>query len=100
MVWNALLRIPYGDKISYQEFAASFGAANAVRAVGAAIGKNPLPIIIPCHRVIGSDGAMRGYLGGVAIKRWLLDHEAAQSQGVFTRSKYNEDRVAAQNNKK
>ena len=78
MVWNALLRIPYGDKISYQEFAASFGAANAVRAVGAAIGKNPLPIIIPCHRVIRSSGRIEGYKWGSVRKSALIGWEGVK----------------------
>ena len=75
MVWNALLKIPYGEQVSYKEFAASLGRADAVRAVGTAIGMNPLPVVIPCHRVIGSDGRLHGYLAGTEVKRWLLQHE-------------------------
>lgn len=78
MVWEALRDIPYGTTISYQELAGRIGADKAVRAVGAANGANPIPIIIPCHRVIGADGSLTGYGGGIERKRWLLDHEAGQ----------------------
>ncbi|HEX9165343.1 MAG TPA: methylated-DNA--[protein]-cysteine S-methyltransferase [Gemmatimonadales bacterium] len=78
MVWDALREIPYGTTISYQELARRIGAEKAVRAVGAANGANPIPIIIPCHRVIGADGSLTGYGGGIERKRWLLDHEAGQ----------------------
>lgn len=78
LVWEALRDIPYGTTISYQELANRIGAEKAVRAVGAANGANPIPIIIPCHRVIGADGSLTGYGGGLERKRWLLDHEAAQ----------------------
>ena len=74
-VWNELARIPYGQTISYGELARRIGDAGASRAVGAANGANPLPIIVPCHRVIGSDGKLTGFGGGLPIKRWLLDHE-------------------------
>jgi methylated-DNA-[protein]-cysteine S-methyltransferase len=78
MVWEALRDIPFGTTISYQELANRIGAEKAVRAVGAANGANPIPIIIPCHRVIGADGSLTGYGGGIERKRWLLDHEAGQ----------------------
>ena len=78
MVWEALRDIPYGTTISYQELANRIGAEKAVRAVGAANGANPIPIIIPCHRVIGADGSLTGYGGGIERKRWLLDHESGQ----------------------
>jgi methylated-DNA-[protein]-cysteine S-methyltransferase len=78
MVWEALRDIPYGTTISYQELANRIGAEKAVRAVGAANGANPIPIIIPCHRVIGSDGSLTGYGGGIERKQWLLDHERGQ----------------------
>jgi len=78
MVWDALREIPYGTTISYQELARRIGAEKAVRAVGAANGANPISIIIPCHRVIGADGSLTGYGGGIERKRWLLDHESGQ----------------------
>jgi methylated-DNA-[protein]-cysteine S-methyltransferase len=71
-VWNALRGIPYGDTISYAELARRIGKPNAVRAVGAANGANPIPVIIPCHRVIGSNGTLTGYGGGIERKQWLL----------------------------
>ncbi|MDX2233100.1 MAG: methylated-DNA--[protein]-cysteine S-methyltransferase [Hyphomonadaceae bacterium] len=74
-VWAALTKIPYGETRSYGAVAAAIGAPKAVRAVGAANGRNPIPIIIPCHRVIGADGALTGFGGGVARKEWLLDLE-------------------------
>ncbi len=74
-VWAALQTIPYGATITYGELARRIGKPNAVRAVGAANGQNPLPIVIPCHRVIGRDGSLTGYGGGLPIKRALLDLE-------------------------
>ena len=74
-VWQALRDIPYGDTISYAELARRIGKPNAVRAVGAANGANPIPVIIPCHRVIGSNGTLTGYGGGIERKQWLLAHE-------------------------
>jgi methylated-DNA-[protein]-cysteine S-methyltransferase len=74
-VWNALLEIPYGETISYAELARRIGKPAAVRAVGAANGANPIPVIIPCHRVIGSNGTLTGYGGGIERKQWLLVHE-------------------------
>lgn len=74
-VWAALQTIPYGKTISYRELAVIISKPNAVRAVGAANGQNPLPIVIPCHRVIGSNGTLTGYAGGLEIKRMLLDLE-------------------------
>jgi methylated-DNA-[protein]-cysteine S-methyltransferase len=76
-VWSALLEIPYGETISYLELARRLGDPRAVRAVGSANGRNPISIIIPCHRVIGADGSLVGYGGGLERKRWLLRHEAA-----------------------
>ncbi len=75
-VWNALVKIPYGETRTYAQVAEAVGDVDAVRAVAAAIGRNPVSILVPCHRVIGADGALTGYAGGVTIKRWLLDHEA------------------------
>ena len=74
-VWDELLRIPYGETLSYGELARRLGRPDAARAVGAANGANPLPIVIPCHRVIGADGRLVGYGGGLEIKRTLLDLE-------------------------
>jgi len=71
-VWNELLRIPYGATISYSELAHRIGKPSAVRAVGAANGANPIPIIIPCHRVIGANGSLTGYGGGIERKQFLL----------------------------
>ena len=74
-VWEALRMIPYGETLSYGQLAAYIGNPMAVRAVGAANGSNPLPIVIPCHRVIGGDGSLTGFGGGLDIKRQLLDLE-------------------------
>jgi methylated-DNA-[protein]-cysteine S-methyltransferase len=74
-VWDALTEIPYGDTISYGELARRVGKPNASRAVGLANGRNPLPIVVPCHRVIGANGTLTGYGGGVERKQWLLEHE-------------------------
>jgi len=74
-VWNELERIPYGETISYGELARRVGDPSACRAVGAANGANPLPIIVPCHRVIGSNGKLTGFGGGLPTKQWLLAHE-------------------------
>jgi len=74
-VWDELTRIPYGETISYAELARRIDKPSAMRAVGAANGANPISIFIPCHRVIGADGTLTGYGGGLPAKRWLLDHE-------------------------
>src|SRR5256885_15392195 len=74
-VWSSLLRIPYGATRTYAEIAKSIGRPAATRAVGAANGANPIPIIVPCHRVIGSNGSLTGFGGGIDVKRWLLDFE-------------------------
>jgi methylated-DNA-[protein]-cysteine S-methyltransferase len=74
-VWRMLQKIPYGDTWSYADLARRIGRPDAVRAVGAANGRNPLPIVVPCHRVIGSDGKLVGFGGGLPTKRWLLDLE-------------------------
>jgi methylated-DNA-[protein]-cysteine S-methyltransferase len=75
-VWRALVAIPFGVTCSYGDLAQTIGRPSASRAVGAANGKNPIAIIVPCHRVIGANGTLTGYGGGLPIKRWLLDHEA------------------------
>ena len=77
-VWNALRRIGYGTTVSYRDIARRIGQATACRAVGMANGRNPIPIIIPCHRVIGADGSLTGYGGGLEAKRWLLELEGAE----------------------
>jgi len=74
-VWTALTEIPYGVTWSYGELARRIGNPNASRAVGLANGRNPISILVPCHRVIGADGSLTGYGGGVERKRWLLAHE-------------------------
>jgi methylated-DNA-[protein]-cysteine S-methyltransferase len=76
-VWNALRTIPFGVTLSYSELARRLGDVNATRAVGAANGKNPIPIIVPCHRVVGANGELTGFGGGLDCKRWLLEHEGA-----------------------
>jgi len=75
-VWAELRRIPFGETTTYGELAERIGNPRAVRAVGMANGRNPISIIVPCHRVIGSDGGLTGYAGGLAMKQWLLGHEA------------------------
>lgn len=74
-VWQALGNIPYGETVSYLDIAKALDNKNAIRAVGAANGQNPIVIVIPCHRVIGSDGSLTGYGGGLWRKEWLLNHE-------------------------
>ena len=73
--WTALCTIPYGETISYGEQARRLGDRNKSRAVGAANGKNPIPIVVPCHRVIGANGHLTGFGGGLGVKAWLLQHE-------------------------
>jgi methylated-DNA-[protein]-cysteine S-methyltransferase len=75
-VWSALVKIPYGETVSYGALARRLGRSKGSRAVGAANGRNPIPIIIPCHRVIGADGSLTGFGGGLPIKRRLLELEA------------------------
>jgi methylated-DNA-[protein]-cysteine S-methyltransferase len=74
-VWGELAQIPYGGTITYAELARRAGSPTAIRAAGAANGRNPVSIVIPCHRVIGTDGRLTGYSGGLEAKRWLLAHE-------------------------
>jgi methylated-DNA-[protein]-cysteine S-methyltransferase len=74
-VWQELLNIPFGKTCSYLELSKKLGDVKAIRAVAAANGKNPLWIVVPCHRVIGSDGSLTGYAGGLWRKKWLLEHE-------------------------
>ena len=77
-VWQALRNIPYGELVSYKTIAETIGNPKAVRAVGAANGKNPLPVIVPCHRVIGSDGSLTGFGGGLQTKQQLIDLERSR----------------------
>jgi methylated-DNA-[protein]-cysteine S-methyltransferase len=77
--WQALAAIPYGETRTYAQQAVAVGRPTAVRAVGAANGRNPLSIVLPCHRVVGSDGALRGFGGGLDVKEWLLGFEDASS---------------------
>ena len=79
-VWKQLEQIPYGKTISYLELSKQLGDVKAIRAVANANGKNPLWIVIPCHRVIGSDGSLTGYAGGLQRKKWLLEHENPYKQ--------------------
>ncbi len=88
IVWRTLATIPFGESISYGELARRVGRPSAVRAVGGANARNPISIVVPCHRVVGADGRLTGYAGGLPIKRFLLDHErrvlgggAAEAQG-------------------
>ena len=79
-VWRELLHIPFGKTVSYMEITKKLGDVKAIRAVASANGKNPLWIVIPCHRVIGTDGALTGYAGGLWRKKWLLEHESPSNQ--------------------
>ncbi|RRJ94073.1 methylated-DNA--[protein]-cysteine S-methyltransferase [Flavobacterium macacae] len=83
-VWQGLLEIPFGKTMSYQELSIQLGDVKAIRAVASANGKNPLWIVVPCHRVIGTDGSLTGYAGGLWRKKWLLDHEnPVKQQSLF-----------------
>ena len=83
-VWRGLLEIPFGKTISYLELSKKLGDVKAIRAVASANGKNPLWIVIPCHRVIGTDGSLTGYAGGLWRKKWLLEHEnSSRQQSLF-----------------
>jgi methylated-DNA-[protein]-cysteine S-methyltransferase len=79
-IWDLVKKIPKGSTKTYKEIALAYGDLKAIRAVAHAIGKNPILLFIPCHRVIGSDGSMTGYAGGIAKKKWLLAHEKASTQ--------------------
>jgi len=80
-VWKGLLEIPFGKTMSYMELSKKLGDVKAIRAVASANGKNPLWIVVPCHRVIGTDGSLTGYAGGLWRKKWLLEHENPTAQG-------------------
>lgn len=75
--WNGILHIPYGATVTYRDLAHTMETPKAYQAVGAAVGLNPVPIIVPCHRVMGSDGSLTGYAAGIDTKQWLLRHEGA-----------------------
>lgn len=79
-VWQGLLEIPFGKTISYLELSKQLGDVKAIRAVASANGKNPLWIVVPCHRVVGTDGSLTGYAGGLWRKKWLLEHENPSTQ--------------------
>jgi methylated-DNA-[protein]-cysteine S-methyltransferase len=81
-VWDALREIPFGETTSYGALAGLIGSPGAARAVGLANGQNPISIVVPCHRVIGANGSLTGYGGGLPAKRWLLSHEASRA-GLF-----------------
>ena len=83
-VWQLLLQIPFGKTISYNDLSKQYGDLKAIRAVASANGKNNLAIIVPCHRVIGSNQSLTGYAGGLWRKKWLLEHEAKHHSGVMT----------------
>ncbi len=79
-VWAELLKIPFGKTMSYMDLSKKLGDVKAIRAVASANGKNPLWIVVPCHRVIGTDGSLTGYAGGLWRKKWLLEHENPTNQ--------------------
>ena len=81
-VWNELLNIPYGKTISYLQLSQRIGNVKSIRAAGSANGRNNLSIVVPCHRVIGSNGSLTGYAGGLWRKQWLLEHENKYANGV------------------
>jgi methylated-DNA-[protein]-cysteine S-methyltransferase len=83
-VWDLLLQIPFGKTISYNDLSKQYGDLKAIRAVASANGRNNLAIIVPCHRVIGSNQSLTGYAGGLWRKKWLLEHEAKHHSGVMT----------------
>ena len=74
-IWDALLAIPYGDTVTYRDLACALGQPGGAQAVGGAVARNPVSIIVPCHRVLGSNGSLTGYAWGIHVKRWLIDHE-------------------------
>jgi methylated-DNA-[protein]-cysteine S-methyltransferase len=80
-VWRMLLTVPFGETRSYQWLAEAVGRPKAARAVGQAVGKNPIPLIVPCHRIISADGSIGGYSCGIPVKKWLLQHEKASVKG-------------------
>jgi len=93
-IWKSLLKIPFGRAVSYRDIADMVNNRKAVRAVGAANGKNPIAIIVPCHRVIGADRSLTGYAGGIERKAWLLKHE-----GIAFKSEHEDHHSANMNNR-
>ncbi|ADO68758.1 methylated-DNA--[protein]-cysteine S-methyltransferase [Stigmatella aurantiaca] len=83
-VWRALSLLPFGETVSYATLAKRIGRPAAVRAVGLANGRNPLPLIVPCHRVIGSNGTLTGFAGGLPAKKWLLEFEGALTPNLLS----------------
>ncbi len=79
-VWQAVAAVPYAETRTYGQIAATIGRPEAARAVGHANGANPLPIVVPCHRLVGATGALTGYAGGLEMKRWLIEHERAHTE--------------------
>ena len=79
--WTSLARVPFGTTASYAQQAAAIGRPTAVRAIGAANGRNPVVVVLPCHRIVGADGSLTGFGGGLSTKRWLLDHETSVLAG-------------------
>ncbi|SCY18932.1 methylated-DNA--[protein]-cysteine S-methyltransferase [Flavobacterium caeni] len=79
-VWQELLNVPFGKTVSYMDITKKLGDVKAIRAVASANGKNPLWIVVPCHRIIGTDGSLTGYAGGLWRKKWLLEHENPSAQ--------------------
>lgn len=86
-VWRALLTVPFGTTLSYLTLSRQMGDEKAIRAVAAANGRNPLWIVVPCHRIIGSDGSLTGYAGGLWRKRWLLEHEGSLPGAILPGAK-------------
>ena len=93
-VWVAVGAIPYGETATYSDVALAAGRPTASRAVGAANGANPLPIVVPCHRVVGADGSLTGFAGGLEAKRWLLAHEAGHAGPTGRRQRFAADQLA------
>lgn len=87
-VWNELLNIPYGTTRTYMQQSKVLGDEKAIRAVARANGENCLAIIVPCHRIVGSDGSLTGYAGGLKAKKWLLEHEARHSGAAFQQAMF------------
>ncbi len=81
-IWELVQKVPFGKTVSYLEIAVQSGSEKNTRAVGLANGKNPIPVVIPCHRIIGSNGKLTGYAGGIEKKRWLLQHELNTSENT------------------
>ena len=92
-VWRALRKVPVGTTWSYGQLAAQLGRPANARAIGAANGRNPISVIVPCHRLVGSDGALTGYAGGLEVKRWLIEHETKVAHRAWPRRAMSHDTV-------